>query len=95
MKKWEEPELKVLGVENTRTASLYGTQAGTGKKWVCSACNRDGRGDVNEIGAYDQGDVYHTPNHECYFCKNTSWIRVDENFVEPSGPSSAPGVGLS
>ena len=32
MKKWEKPELKVLGVENTRTASLYGTQAGTGKK---------------------------------------------------------------
>ena len=95
MKKWEKPELKVLGVENTRTAILYGTYAGDENKWVCSVCKRDGRKDVNEIGAYYQGDVYHTPKQECSFCKNTSWIKVDKDFVEPSGPSSAPGVGLS
>lgn len=95
MKKWEKPELKVLGVENTRTAVLYGTYAGDGNKWVCSVCRRDGRTDVNEIGASYKGDVYHTPHHKCSFCENTSWIIVDENYVEPSGSSSAPGVGLS
>lgn len=94
MKKWEKPELKVLGVESTKT-SLYGTHAGTGKKWVCSVCNRDGRGDVNELEAYEQDGIYYTPNQWCTFCGNKAWIRVDENFIEPSGPSNLPSIGLS
>ena len=94
MKKWEKPELKVLGIESTKT-SLYGTQAGEGKKWVCSNCYRDGRTDVNELDAYYENGIYHTPKQWCKFCQNRGWVEVDQSFVEPSGPSNGPSVGLS
>ena len=49
MKKWEKPELKVLGVENTfEGTSTFGTQAGEGYKWVCNNCKGDMRGDIDD-----------------------------------------------
>lgn len=87
MKKWEKPELKVLGVEDTRDGvSMKGIHAPAGFHWVCSLCGGDPRNDINEIGHYVIGQTYHTPNQNCgeANCDNKAWIQVPGE-IPPSG----------
>ena len=85
MKKWGKPELKVLGVENTfEGTSTFGTQAGTGYKWVCNNCKGEIRNDIDDRPPTPTiGDIITTPHQSCGRCGKNTWIRVGESLVAP------------
>ena len=85
MKKWEKPELKVLGVENTlegiSTTNIY---AGDGYKWVCYACGGDARNTISDIGVEDKTlDIIYTKDQYCTFCSWHWWKKVPGDFKLP------------
>lgn len=89
MKKWEKPELKVLGVEDTREGvSMTGIYAPEGYEWICASCYGDPRGDIDDKGTTNDGIIYTTPNQTCGDCKvSNRWIKVLKG--------TKPSVGLS
>ena len=89
MKKWEKPELKVLGVENTLEGiSSTNIYAGDGYKWVCNACGGDERNTISDIGVEDKTlDIIYTQDQSCAICRNQTWRKVEKDTI--------PSVGLS
>ena len=78
MKKWEKPELKVLGVEDTKDGiSIANIYAGDGYKWVCYACGGDERNTISDIGVEDKtADLIYTKDQYCTFCLQHWWKKV-------------------
>ena len=78
MKKWEKPELKVLGVEDTKDGiSIANIYAGDGYKWVCNNCERDERNTISDIGVEDKTlDIIYTQDQYCKFCSQHYWKKV-------------------
>ena len=78
MKKWEKPELKVLGVEDTKDGiSITNIYAGDGYKWVCNNCGRDERNTISDIGVEDRtADLIYNKDQYCTFCLQHWWKKV-------------------
>ena len=85
MKKWEKPELKVLGVEDTKDGiSITNIYAGDGYKWVCNNCGRDERNTISDIGVEDRtADLIYTKDQYCTFCLEHYWKKVPGDFKLP------------
>ena len=60
MKKWEKPELKVLGVENTFEGILpaHG-EAGEGLVWICAVCKAHPVNDISDNNHYNKERAIH------------------------------------
>ena len=85
MKKWEEPELKVLGVENTREwISTKNISAGDGNRWVCSYCEKDPKHNISDNGYGTTDGINYTSDTKCSFCGGNTWKVVPESFVPPN-----------
>ena len=89
MKKWVNPELKVLGVESTRDGiSTRGIYAPEGYEWICASCYGGPKNDIDDRDTTNDGTIYTTPNQTCGNCKvSNTWIKVLKG--------TRPSVGLS
>ena len=85
MKKWEKPELKVLGVENTEDGiSITNIYAGDGYKWVCNNCEREEKDTISDIEVEDRtADLIYTQDQRCTFCSESWWKKVPKDFKLP------------
>ncbi|MBM6820084.1 hypothetical protein H6A19_12180 [Clostridium saudiense] len=78
MKKWEKPELKTLGVENTLDGILPAhVEAGEGLVWICAVCKAHPVNDISDQNHYIQGEGY-TSDTKCH-CGNNIWIKAPAN----------------
>ena len=71
MKKWEKPELKVLGVESTKTVKtpIYPE---TGNVFICEGCNAHQRNDISEINSEYLGNGRYRSDTSCH-CGSNIW----------------------
>lgn len=75
MKKWEKPELKVLGVENTLEGILpKHVEAGTGLVWICNKCKAHPVNDISDNGFGQVGNVC-TSDTRCH-CGSNEWVKA-------------------